>query len=114
MRIAVTIDTGRDVQSPVCQTFGRAPRFLVLDDETGLTEVIENTAAAGAHGAGTGAASLLARTGVGAVISGRFGPNAFAALEAAHVRMYLCGPDATAGEALGRLRGGALESARSA
>lgn len=114
MRIAVSIDAGNDLQAPVCQTFGRAPRFLLMDEETGGTEVIDNGAAEGAHGAGTGAAAMLARSGVEAVISGRFGPNAFAALTAAGIRMYVCGPDASVGDAIGRLRGGSLAVAQSA
>lgn len=114
MKIAVSIDAGNDLQAPVCQTFGRAPRFLLMNEDSGGTEVIENGAAEGAHGAGTGAAAMLARSGVEAVISGRFGPNAFAALKAAGIRMFVCGPDASVGEAIGRLRGGALVEAESA
>ncbi len=114
MKIAVSIDTGTDLMAPVCQTFGRAPRFLLLDEDTGKTEVIENTAAGGAHGAGTGTTAMLARSGVQAVISGRFGPNAFAALKAAAIRMYVCGPESSVGDAVGRLRGGSLEEAQSA
>lgn len=114
MKIAVSIDEGNDLQAAVCQTFGRAPRFLLMDEDTDETKVIENDAAQGAHGAGTGAAAMLARSGVGAVISGRFGPNAFTALKAAGIRMYACGADASVGDAIGRLRGGTLVEAESA
>lgn len=74
MKVAISIEAGSDLRAPVCPSFGRAPRFLVHDTRTGDMTVVENTAASGAHGAGTEAAALMAQHGVEAVISGRFGP----------------------------------------
>jgi predicted Fe-Mo cluster-binding NifX family protein len=109
MKVAVSIEEGKGMTAPVCQTFGRAPWFVVVDDTTGGMTFVANTAASGAHGAGTGAASLMARHGVDAVISGRFGPNAFEALHLAQIRMFVCLTDPTAQEALEQFRAGALQ-----
>ncbi len=111
MKVAVSIEGGRDLQAAVCPTFGRAPRFLVTDLETGETTVVENTAASGAHGAGSGAAGLLVRLGVNAVLSGRFGPKAFDALEAARIEMFVSTSDVNAATAIERFRAGLLKKA---
>lgn len=109
-RVAVSIESGSDLRAPVCPSFGRAPRFLVTKPETeeGF-EVIENTAARDSHGAGVGAAGLMGRLGVTAVISGRFGPKAYQALHAAGIEMYVALTQGTAAAALERYRNGDLK-----
>ena len=112
MKIAIPIQEGTDLQAQVSQTFGRAPSFLIVDQGTKEFEIIENTVAQDAHGAGPGAASLLIRHGAKGAIAGRFGPNAFGALQGAGVQMYICGPDTTIATALERLEAGELELAQ--
>jgi predicted Fe-Mo cluster-binding NifX family protein len=43
-------------------------------------------------GAGVQASRLITQEGVGVVISGAFGPNAFNALDAASIKLYLAPP----------------------
>ncbi|TET82893.1 MAG: dinitrogenase iron-molybdenum cofactor biosynthesis protein, partial [Anaerolineales bacterium] len=68
--------------------FGRCAYFVVVDAETLEWESIPNPAVEARGGAGTQAAQFLANQGVQAVISGDFGPNAYAALETAGISMY--------------------------
>ena len=68
--------------------FGRCAYFVVVDAETLEWESIPNPAVEARGGAGTQAAQFLANQGVQAVISGDFGPNAYAALETAGISIY--------------------------
>ena len=112
-KIAVSIEAGNDLDAPLSPSFGRAPRFLLSGPGPGDDfEIVENTAAASGHGAGTGAAALLADRGVTAVISGRFGPNAYKALEGAGIGMYTALVEKTAREAIERFRAGRLKKFR--
>lgn len=89
--------------------FGRAPWFLVVDIQTGkVVETLTNENAAAAHGAGTGAAAQVARSGAGAVIAGHFGPKAQQALQGLGMTLWTSGEGLTVGEAVDRLRSGAL------
>ena len=112
-KIAVSIvrnDEG--LSDPMDARFGRAEAFLVVDRATGeVVETIANSAVNASHGAGTGAAQMLKSAGVAAVISGRFGPKAFDALQALGVETWVAPPGITAGEAVRLLEDGALEQA---
>lgn len=91
------------------ERFGRAERFLLVDRESGeVIETVDNTAANEAHGAGTSAASLMRDRGVTAVLSGRFGPKAFQALQGLGIETWLVPPSVTARQALERLASGTL------
>lgn len=108
-RVAIAIGEGSDLDARVDPHFGRAERFLVADVETGaLVEVRQNTAAQDAHGAGTGAAGLVAGLGAGEAIAGRFGPKAYDALRALGIAMYQVPEGLLAREALAQLRDGKL------
>ena len=111
MKVAISIEVGNDLHAPVCPSFGRAPRFIVVDLEDLGETLLNNTAASGAHGAGTGAAALMAQAGVNAVISGRFGPKAFEALKAAGIDMYVSASEDSAGGVLSRFCSGILRKA---
>jgi predicted Fe-Mo cluster-binding NifX family protein len=110
-RIVITVRRGgQGVDAAMDDRFGRAEAFLVAERETGtIIETIDNASANASHGAGTGAANLLKSAGVGAVISGRFGPKAFDALQALGIEAWVAPPGITAGEALRLLEDGALE-----
>lgn len=109
-RVAVTVRKPLGVESELDPRFGRAHTFLIVDAESNevLSEIV-NDAANAAHGAGTGAAANLSRNGVEAVISGRFGPKAYQALEALGIEMWLAPEGIRAKEALSRLAAGTLE-----
>ena len=70
---------------------------------------IPNTAAQASHGAGTGAAATMSKSGVEAVISGRFGPKASEALQALSIEMWIAPEGVTASRALELLHSGDLE-----
>lgn len=114
-RIAISIvPNRRDLSDLMDNRFGRAEAFLVMDGITGeVVETIDNTSAGVSHGAGTGAANLLKSAGVGAVVSGRFGPRAFDALQALGIQAWIAPPTITAQEALRLFEGGNLEQMHS-
>lgn len=82
-----------DLESPICERFGRAPYFLLVDTETMAWEAHANQATMRAGGAGVAAAQFVIDQKVEAVISGDFGPNAAGALRAATIAMYLFNDD---------------------
>jgi predicted Fe-Mo cluster-binding NifX family protein len=112
MRIAFSSqsDTPKSNLDP---RFGRCAAFMLFDTESGEWEGLPNPALGASGGAGPGAAQFLAGQGVEAVVSGAFGPNAFAALQAAGIEMY--GADGGPIEALlRRMQAGELERISSA
>ena len=69
--------------------FGRSDYFLLIDTETGEWEGFANPAADARGGAGPQAVQFIADKDVKAVVSGRFGPSAFTAIEAAGIKAYV-------------------------
>lgn len=108
MKIAVSA-SGRDLTSPVEPRFGRCPHYIIVDTETMAYEVVPNTAVSSAHGAGIQAAQLVASRGVGVVLTGNVGPNAYGALSASSIRV-IPGVTGTVGDAVERFKRGELQS----
>ncbi|MFP4466831.1 MAG: NifB/NifX family molybdenum-iron cluster-binding protein [Candidatus Goldiibacteriota bacterium] len=79
---------GKNLTDESDPRFGRCAWIIIYDTESGEYEAIENPAAAAAGGAGVHTAQLVVSKGARAAVSGSFGPNAHAALEAAGVKMY--------------------------
>jgi predicted Fe-Mo cluster-binding NifX family protein len=115
MKIAISI-SGNSIASPFDARFGRAAAFCIVDTETDDWEVFDNPALSASGGAGVQASQFVAKHGVQAVISGAFGPNAFNALVAAEIDMYLVpGNEAhTAAEILEMVKTGQLTKAEAA
>jgi len=91
MKIAITA-TGKDMSSNVDPRFGRAKYFIVVDTDTNEAVAHDNTQNLNAaQGAGIQAGETVARLGAAAVITGNVGPKAFRTLNAAGVKVYLCG-----------------------
>jgi len=110
MKIAIT-SQGKDLQSQVDPRFGRAPWLIVADTETGRFEAHDNAQNAQAmQGAGIQAAQNVARLGVGCVLTGHCGPNAFRTLSAAGIQVIV-GVQGTVAEAIERFKRGELEAA---
>jgi predicted Fe-Mo cluster-binding NifX family protein len=107
MKIIITATTP-EIEAPVDPRFGRGAYFIVVDTETMRWQAHENQGMNAAGGAGSQAAQFAAQQGVEAIISGDFGPNAYIALVAAEIKMYLLGPSKTVGEAVANLTTGQL------
>ncbi len=108
MKLAITA-TGKDVSSAMDARFGRAKMFVVFDTETNESSAHDNAQNVNAaQGAGIQAAQNVAALGVGAVVSGNVGPKAFRTLNAAGIKMYLCG-EGTVADAVRRFQAGELE-----
>jgi len=103
MKIAFTT-SGNDLDAPLDSRFGRAPKYIVYDLDSGAFDVFDNEKNLNAaQGAGIQAAEAVVRLGVNCVITGHCGPKAFRVLSAAGVKVY-CTDASTVSEALDRFR----------
>ncbi len=90
MKIAFTA-SGDSLSAPLDPRFGRAPGFLIYDDESGTLKSINNEQNLNAsQGAGVQSALLVCKQGVDCVITGHCGPKAFQTLTAGNVKVYDC------------------------
>ncbi|MBN2643807.1 MAG: NifB/NifX family molybdenum-iron cluster-binding protein [Victivallales bacterium] len=88
MKIAVST-TGNSLDAELDQRFGRAPRFLIVDTDSGNVDVVDNVQNLNAaQGAGIQSAMTIAGTGAQAVITGHCGPKAFRVLSEAGIKIY--------------------------
>jgi len=97
MKIAIASE-GESVDSAVSSLGGRAPYYLIFDNNE-LAETIKNPFAVGGGGAGWSVAHLLAEKGVEKVIAGKIGPNMAQALENKNLKFEEA-PDKTVAEAI--------------
>ena len=113
MKIAITT-TGDTLEAPLDKRFGRAARFLVIDGEGAVLDVVDNNQNLNApQGAGIQSAQNVAATGAEAVISGHCGPKAFQVLTQSGIKIYACDA-ATVKEALQQFQSGKLKAAEDA
>lgn len=113
MKLAITT-SGETLDATLNPQFGRAPKFLIHDTESGDTAVIDNHQNLNAaQGAGIQAAETIARAGAQALITGHCGPKAFRVLSAAGIAVYHC-PAQTVAAALQAFEQGKLQAAESA
>ncbi len=113
MKVAITT-SGEDLNAPVDSRFGRAPKFLIYDTDTGEFYVVDNTQNLNApQGAGIQAAQNVAKEGVAAVITGHCGPKAFHVLKTAGIKIYYSNAK-TVSEAIEELKSGKLSEASGA
>jgi predicted Fe-Mo cluster-binding NifX family protein len=110
MKIIITA-IAPDIDAQVDPRFGRGAYFLVIDSDTLEWQSEANPAVDASGGAGVQAAQTVAQRGAQVAISGDFGPNAYEALEAAGVQMFLApaGEPLTASEVLARYQRGELK-----
>ena len=87
MKVAITANRPNN-HSSFEPRFGRCSYFIIFETDSMEWEAYENSAAGKSGGAGTHAAQFIAEKGVHAVISGKFGPNAYNALKAANIQMF--------------------------
>ena len=89
--------------------FGRAAYFLIIDSDTLSWQAVPNPGCSSPGGAGIHAAQYVTKEQAGAVISGKFGPNAASALKQSGIRMYQFGLCRTPQEALDQWKAGKLQ-----
>ena len=87
MKVCITAREG-SLDSEMDPRFGRAQTYLIYDTETKETKVIDNESINASGGAGTAGSQLMSTEGVGAVVSGNYGPNAATGLSALGIDMY--------------------------
>jgi predicted Fe-Mo cluster-binding NifX family protein len=87
MRLAISVNQPEPA-ALLERRFGRCRYFLIVDPDSHNWEVEPNPGADASGGAGPRAVQFLADRGVDAVLSGDFGPKAFAALQASGIRVY--------------------------
>jgi predicted Fe-Mo cluster-binding NifX family protein len=112
MKILLTTTTP-DIESEIDPRFGRGAYFLIVDLDTLEWQAKPNPALNATGGAGIQAAQYVTDQKCGAVISGDFGPNAYNALNAAGISMYLFGACRTAREAVDLYKTSQLQQAGS-
>jgi len=87
MKIAVPVDE-RNIETKVCQSFGRTPYFLVYDTDNRESEFIENSGGASPGGAGIKAAQTLVDSNATILLTPRLGENAADVLKASEIKIY--------------------------
>jgi len=108
VKIAVTTQR-KELSSEIDTRFGRAKWLIVVDTETGDFESHDNIVNLNAvQGAGIQTGQNIANLGADAVITGNVGPNAFKALNAANVKIFLAEKQ-TVQEAIDLFKAGKLK-----
>lgn len=99
---------GRNLNEPISQHFGRAPFFLIVDQESGSVEVLENRSE---HMGGVGKPpEHIASRGAEVMICSGLGSKAIDMLSSYGICTYV-GAQGSVGEAIGQWREGRLPSA---
>ena len=88
MKVAISA-TGPTLEADVDPRFGRCQYFIVADTETMEFEALDNASAMSSGGAGISAAQMVAGKGVGAVLTGNCGPNAYQVLSPAGIKVII-------------------------
>lgn len=86
MKIAISA-AGRNLDAEMDPRFGRCAYFIIVDPETMEFEVIDNSGAMAAGGAGVSAAQAVVDKGVQALLTGNCGPNAYQVLSSAGIQL---------------------------
>ncbi len=109
MKIIITASSDKADQ-PFNPRFGRADYFMLYDSDTQEWVAFRNPAADARGGAGPQAVQFIDGKNPEIVISGRYGPSAFTALEAAGIKAYVAS-NGTVSEVLQQFLDGQLVQA---
>jgi predicted Fe-Mo cluster-binding NifX family protein len=112
MQIIISASSNK-MDQPFSPRFGRADYFILIDSSTREWESFPNPAVNTRGGAGPQAVQLIVDKGAEVVISGRYGPSAFSALEAAGIQAFIA-HQGMVNEVFERYLAGELESTTSA
>ena len=97
MKIAIAVEN-KNIESNVSMAVGRAPYYLLFEDNKQVKE-IKNPFAVGGGGAGFSVVQMLSNEDVNVVIGGKFGDNIISALKEKNMK-HISALDKTAKEAL--------------
>jgi predicted Fe-Mo cluster-binding NifX family protein len=119
MKICITarpsIDSSTEphelLNSQVDPRFGRCECFVIINTENMEMEVIPNTSAQTAHGAGVQAAQTIANQNVEVVITGKVGPNAYEVLSMSRIKI-ITGAVGTIGQVIEQYKSGRLQDSK--
>ena len=112
MNIIITAISDK-LDKPFSPRFGRADYFILIDSATRAWEAFPNPAVNTRGGAGPQAVQFIAEKGAEVIISGRYGPSAFSALEAAGIQALIA-HQGTVSEVFSQYLAGELESTTTA
>lgn len=87
MKIAIPVND-KSIEGSICQSFGRAPYFLIYNTETQKGKFLENTALKSQGGAGIKAAQIIVDSGADSIITSRCGKNAADVMAIAKIKIY--------------------------
>ena len=87
MKIAISA-SGKDLDAQVDPRFGRCQYFVIVEPDTTEFETVENSNNMASGGAGVATAQMIVGKGVGALLTGNCGPNAFNVLNAAGIAVF--------------------------
>jgi len=107
-KICIT-SAGDNLDSPVDQRFGRCQYFVIVDTETSEFEAVKNPNIDTMGGAGIQSGQLISAKGVGVVLTGNVGPNAFQTLQAAGIAV-ITGASGTVKEVIEKYKKGEFKS----
>lgn len=88
MKIAISSNSG-NFNTQFSTRFGRCEFFVFIDTETKAWEAKPNPAVDAQGGAGAQVVQYLSKNNIEATITGRYGPTAFSALQAAGIQTFL-------------------------
>lgn len=87
MKIAIPVNENNEKTS-ICMSFGRAPYFMIYDNDTKESAFMDNSAAASQGGAGIKASQAIADKGAEVLLTPRCGDNAAQVLNTANIKIY--------------------------
>jgi predicted Fe-Mo cluster-binding NifX family protein len=106
MHVCIPVDEDRGLESRVCQHFGTASLFMIVDTETGVCRAVRNQNADHAHGTCEPLLMLRGEALDGIIVAG-IGRGALERLELDRVRVFRT-EHGSVGETIAALRSGAL------
>ncbi|MGI6076952.1 MAG: NifB/NifX family molybdenum-iron cluster-binding protein [Fastidiosipilaceae bacterium] len=87
MKIAIPVNE-KNMQTDICESFGRAPYYLIYDTEKDEATFIDNSAATSTGGAGIKAAQVIVDSGAKILLTPRCGEKAANVLMAADIKLF--------------------------
>jgi len=108
MKIIIPLDENNGLGSKVCEHFGSAPFYGIVETGTGAVEIIENANMHHDHGQCT-PADAFATVGAGAVVVNGIGARAAARLQSLGIDIYMAAKAPTLAEAIDRFSNGSLQ-----